>query len=212
MEHQVTEGGRILRKSTSSSEGPRTRKYFTKPAGKEGELSRSQTEPQIKKEPVKHQGKEARNRKKQLSLDCRKPCTTKPPSCLPRARRLGTLVLAPGLESIYQPQPQRTFSAQEAQRVMKAVTERTLKDRSYESPGCSQLALDLAEELKQSIRELGYERYKLVCYVVLGPVGRTGLCCSSRSIWSTASDTYAEYVFRNSLIFAVCVVYAGYYE
>ncbi|XP_078515381.1 dynein light chain Tctex-type 5-B-like [Lissotriton helveticus] len=212
MEHLVAEGGRIHRKSSSSFEGPRTGKHFTKPEGKEGEASRSVTEPQTKKEAMKQQGREAWTKKKPLPLDARKPCATKPPSCTPAARRPGTLILAPSLESVYQPQPQRLFSAQEAQQVMKAVLERTLQDRRHEGPGWAQLALDVAEEVKQSIRDLGYERYKLVCYVVLGPAGRTGLSCSSRSLWSPASDTYAEYVFRNSRVFAVCVVFAGYYE
>ncbi|OCT82928.1 dynein light chain Tctex-type 5-A-like [Xenopus laevis] len=109
-------------------------------------------------------------------------------------------------------QPRRMISAEEVSMVIKSVLEKQLQDAEYDASGSHQRALELAQLVKEAVKALGYERYKLVCYIVLGPVSQGDLCCCSRSVWNPTSDTYAEYVFRNQSIFALCVVYAGYCE
>ncbi|KAG8436618.1 hypothetical protein GDO86_007646 [Hymenochirus boettgeri] len=106
----------------------------------------------------------------------------------------------------------KMFSAEEVSKVIKSVLEKELLNAEYEATGSNQRAMELAQLVKESVRLLGYERYKIVCYIVLGPVSQTALYCCSRSVWSPNSDTYAEYVFQNQSLFAVCVVYGGYYE
>ncbi|XP_056379345.1 dynein light chain Tctex-type 5-A-like [Hyla sarda] len=110
------------------------------------------------------------------------------------------------------PHPSRVFSSDEALRVMKSILDAELGDCVYEATGSRRRAMELAELVKAAVRDLGYERYKLVCYVVLGPVSGGTVSCCSRSVWSPKSDTYAEYLFRNQSLFALCIVYAGYYE
>nr|DBA18147.1 TPA: hypothetical protein GDO54_016429 [Pyxicephalus adspersus] len=110
------------------------------------------------------------------------------------------------------PKPSRRFSEEEAERVIKSILDEELKDCGYDASTSQHRAMELAESVKAAVRELGYERYKLVCFVAMGPVSQGTICCCSRSVWSPNSDTYAEYLFRNHSLFALCVVYAGYYE
>ncbi|KAM3915773.1 dynein light chain Tctex-type 5-A-like [Leptodactylus fuscus] len=110
------------------------------------------------------------------------------------------------------PRPSRIFSSEEALKVIKSILDRELQNCVYETPGSQRRAMELAELVKAAVRGLGYERYKLVCYVVLGPVSGGTIHCCSRSVWSPTSDTYAEYLFQNQSLFALCIVYAGYYE
>ncbi|XP_044158362.1 dynein light chain Tctex-type 5-A-like [Bufo gargarizans] len=115
-------------------------------------------------------------------------------------------------DSDLHPQPSRIFSSEEASRVIKSILDEELQGCAYEATGSQRRAMELAELVKAAVRDLGYERYKLVCYVVLGPVSGGNINCCSRSVWSPKSDTYAEYVFQNQSLFALCIVYAGYYE
>ncbi|XP_069825136.1 dynein light chain Tctex-type 5-A-like [Dendropsophus ebraccatus] len=110
------------------------------------------------------------------------------------------------------PHPSRVFSSEEASRLIKSILDAELRDCVYEAAGSRRRAMELAELVKAAVRDLGYERYKLVCYVVLGPVAGGTVYCCSRSVWSPMSDTYAEYMFQNQSLFALCIVYAGYYE
>ncbi|XP_073427367.1 dynein light chain Tctex-type 5-A-like [Dendrobates tinctorius] len=110
------------------------------------------------------------------------------------------------------PRPSRIFSSEEATKVIKSILDFELRDCAYEAAESQRRAMELAELVKSAVRDLGYERYKLVCYVVLGPVSGGTMYCCSRSVWSPNSDTYAEYLFQNQSLFALCIVYAGYYE
>ncbi|KAE8610840.1 hypothetical protein XENTR_v10012258 [Xenopus tropicalis] len=116
------------------------------------------------------------------------------------------------MESALELQPRRIFSAEEVSKLIKSILEKQLQDSEYDATGSQQRALELVQLVKEAVKSLGYERYKLVCYIVLGPVSQGALCCCSRSVWSPTSDTYAEFVFRNQSLFALCIVYAGYYE
>ncbi|RXM28805.1 Tctex1 domain-containing protein 1-B [Acipenser ruthenus] len=117
------------------------------------------------------------------------------------------------VDNCYQPQPEKTFSAEEARLVMKAVVEERLRNAEYDGNACSALARELADCVKHAVKDLlFFERYKIICFVVLGPVKQSDLCCCSRSVWCPSADTYAEYCFKNHSLFALCVLYAVYSE
>ncbi|XP_043940809.1 dynein light chain Tctex-type 5-like [Protopterus annectens] len=115
-------------------------------------------------------------------------------------------------ECSYQPQPERAFSARAANTMLKELLESQLANQQYDPKLAPGLTVQLADTVRQEIRELHFSRYKLVCFVVLGMVQQGDLMCCSRSIWSSACDTFAEYCFRNSSLFALCIVYAVYCE
>ncbi|XP_041063608.1 dynein light chain Tctex-type 5-A [Carcharodon carcharias] len=113
---------------------------------------------------------------------------------------------------IYEPRPARAFSAEEARATIGTVLEGRLKEAVYQPQGSALAALELAECVKAAVKALGYQRYKIVCYLVLGATRASDLSCSSRAVWSPAADTYAEFCFRNRSLFALCLVFAVYQE
>ncbi|XP_059839609.1 dynein light chain Tctex-type 5-A [Hypanus sabinus] len=115
-------------------------------------------------------------------------------------------------ENIYVPRPAKTFSAEEARAAIRSVLESRLNGAKYEPRGSALAAVELAECVKKAVKALGYERYKIVCYLVLGATRTSGLSCSSRAVWSPAVDTYAEFCFQNDSLFALCLVFALYHE
>ncbi|XP_072130217.1 dynein light chain Tctex-type protein 2B [Mobula birostris] len=115
-------------------------------------------------------------------------------------------------ENIYVPRPAKTFSAQEARAAIRSVLESRLNGAKYEPRGSALAAVELAECVKKAVKALGYERYKIVCYLVLGGTRTSDLSCSSRGVWSPTVDTYAEFCFQNDSLFALCLVFALYHE
>lgn len=120
--------------------------------------------------------------------------------------------LASPTGNMYEPRPARSFSAVEARAAMRSVLEAKLNGAKYEPQGSALAAVELAECVKKAVKALGYERYKIVCYLVLGATRPSGLSCSSRAVWSPAVDTYAEFCFQNDSLFALCLVFALYHE
>ncbi|KAJ8279662.1 hypothetical protein COCON_G00067280 [Conger conger] len=111
----------------------------------------------------------------------------------------------------YQSRPEKRFSAEEAQLLIKTILENRLQNAEY-SDNCSAVAKKLADDVKKAAKDLMYERYKLVCFVAMGQIKDSGISCSSRGVWCPAADTFAEYCFRNDSLYAVCVLYAVYQE
>ncbi|MBN3282011.1 RTCA cyclase, partial [Polyodon spathula] len=59
---------------------------------------------------------------------------------------------------------------------MKAVAEERLRNAEYDGNACSALARELADCVKHTVKELlFFERYKIICFVVLGPVKQSDL-------------------------------------
>ncbi|XP_078417995.1 dynein light chain Tctex-type protein 2B [Cetorhinus maximus] len=114
--------------------------------------------------------------------------------------------------NMYEPRPARTFSAQEARAAIRTVLEGRLREAKYQPQGSALAAVELAEGVKAAVKALGYDRYKIVCYLVLGATRASDLSCSSRAVWSPAADTYAEFCFQNDSLFALCLVFAVYQE
>ncbi|XP_072918514.1 dynein light chain Tctex-type protein 2B [Hemitrygon akajei] len=151
------------------------------------EIERQQTRLPSKREKDKKREKDRQRSKPSTRLDC-------------------------PTENIYVPRPAKTFSAEEARAAIRSVLESRLNGAKYEPRGSALAAVELAECVKKAVKALGYERYKIVCYLVLGATRTSGLSCSSRAVWSPTVDTYAEFCFQNDSLFALCLVFALYHE
>lgn len=77
-----------------------------------------------------------------------------------------------------------------------------------------ELTLSITNEIRSSVRDMQYERYRLVVMVNLGdPAGGTAeVVMASRCLWDHRFDTFAEAAVQTPYIYAVAVVYAIYCE
>lgn len=115
-------------------------------------------------------------------------------------------------ENTYILEPKRKFRAGDAQIIIDQVLVKHLKDEKYDPNACKQLAKTLAEIIKSSVKELNYERYKIICIVTIGQLDEQGLRCASRCVWDTNWDTFASGSYQNKSLYGVATVYAVYYE
>ena len=115
-------------------------------------------------------------------------------------------------ENTYILEPRRKFRAGDAQKIIDQVLVQHLKDEKYEPNSSRQLAQTLAEMIKTSVKELNYERYKIVCMVTIGQMDEQGLRSASRCVWDENFDTFASGSYHNKSLFGVATVYAVYYE
>ena len=115
-------------------------------------------------------------------------------------------------ENTYRMEPPRKFRASEAEAIIKEVLEHYLKDEKYDPKASKQLSMTLAQIIKDRVKELNYERYKIVCLVMVGQIGEQGLRNASRFCWDPNRDTFASGNFKNKSLFGVATVYAVYQE
>ena len=93
-----------------------------------------------------------------------------------------------------------------------SILESYLCDVDYEEEKCSSLSKDLAHMIKQRIRDMNFDRYKLLVTVMIGENTGQGLQTATRFLWNTQTDNFLSVNYKNGTLFAVATIYAIYYE
>ena len=117
-------------------------------------------------------------------------------------------------ENTYRLQPNCKFQSTAAQAIINEILEKHLKDEKYDPNASAQMAKTLSQIVKDRVKELNYESYKIVCIVTIGQMieGEIGIMQTSRCVWDTNWDTLASGSFKNKTLYGVATVYAIYQE
>ncbi|KAI9208817.1 flagellar inner arm dynein light chain [Polychytrium aggregatum] len=81
----------------------------------------------------------------------------------------------------------------------------------YHPDSCSQLSREIADEIKNKLKELDLSRYKFVVNVVIGEMRGEGVRMGCRCFWDADTDNLAQDVFMNDSLFCVAVAHGVYY-
>ena len=130
------------------------------------------------------------------------------PNAEPNSKRKPRIIY----ENSFHLEPARRFEAGRVRTILEEVLESHLREEKYEQKACRQLVKTLAEIIKGRVKDLGFERYKLVCMVHIGQLKEQGFRVGSRCCWDARRDTFASANFKNKSLFAVATVWAAYYE
>ena len=115
-------------------------------------------------------------------------------------------------ENTYRLDPPVKFEADKVKQIIESVLESHLKDETYDPKSCRQLVLTLSEIIKSRVKELNYQRHKLVCSVTIGQLKEQGLRMGSRCCWDPKRDSFATGNYQNKTLFAIGSVWGLYYE
>ena len=115
-------------------------------------------------------------------------------------------------ENTYQLEPKKRFQACKAKEIIEDVLKNNLKDEAYDPNSCRQFGKTLCEIIKGRVKELNYERYKIIVTVSIGQLKGQGFRMGSRCCWDPKQDNFATASFRNKTLFAIGCVWGVYYE
>ncbi|XP_066583843.1 dynein light chain Tctex-type protein 2B-like [Prorops nasuta] len=85
-----------------------------------------------------------------------------------------------------------------------------LSTRTYNPDEAIQWTKDIADLIRDKVKELKFNRYKYIVNVVLGERHGAGVKIGARCIWDAEADTNISDSFLNDTIFCVATVYAVY--
>ncbi|XP_077981554.1 dynein light chain Tctex-type 5-B-like [Glandiceps talaboti] len=115
-------------------------------------------------------------------------------------------------ENSYRMEPTKKFISDRVEPVIQAVLEENLASEKYDGEKCSLLSKTISQEIKLRIKDLHYDRFKIVCTVSIGEKKSQDVLIGSRCVWDQERDDFASASYTNSSLFAIAVVYALYYE
>ena len=116
-------------------------------------------------------------------------------------------------QPVYQIRPQlhEKFKPLSAKEVIHNVLFDQLSAKTYDAQEAIQWTKDIADIIRDKVKELKFKRYKYLVNVVLGEQHGAGVKMGTRCIWDAEADTYAYDSFVNDTIFCVATVYAVYF-
>ncbi|XP_012251621.1 dynein light chain Tctex-type protein 2B-like [Athalia rosae] len=117
------------------------------------------------------------------------------------------------LQPTYQIRPplSEKFKPMSAKEVIHNVLFDQLSTKVYDAKEVPKWCQEIADIIRDKVKELRFKRYKYIVNVVLGEHRGAGVKIGTRCIWDAEADSYAYDNFLNETIFCVATVYAVYY-
>ncbi|KAM3875969.1 dynein light chain Tctex-type protein 2B-like [Diretmus argenteus] len=112
---------------------------------------------------------------------------------------------------LIRPHHQHKFKAAIVKECIHDILRERLSGLQYDPEGVPDLPRSLAESIKNKVKDVGFDKYKLVVQVVIGEQRGEGVKMSSRCFWDADTDSYAEDVFMNDSLFCAAAVFGCYY-
>ncbi|XP_076007531.1 dynein light chain Tctex-type protein 2B [Genypterus blacodes] len=112
---------------------------------------------------------------------------------------------------LIRPNHQHKFKPAIVKECIREVLRERLSGLQYNSEEIPQLTNSLTNTIKDKVKSVGLDRYKLVVQLVIGEQRGQGVKVSSRCLWDSDTDNYAEDVFMNDSLFCMAAVFGSYY-
>lgn len=119
------------------------------------------------------------------------------------------------LENAYRLESAVKFEFDKVKYIIESVLESQLKDESYASKSSEQMVLTVSEIIKNRVKKLNYQSYKIVCLVTIGELNDQGFTMGSRCSWRKNWDSknyFATGKYVNKTLFAIGSVWGVYLE
>ena len=104
-------------------------------------------------------------------------------------------------------QQKHVFYTHEIKKIMDEILEEKLSTQSYDPTICRLLCSSLSEDIKSRVKNLGMERFRLICSVSIGSISGQGVLMASRFLWNECKDNFSTSSYQNSSLFAVAIVF-----
>ncbi|KXJ11022.1 tctex1 domain-containing protein 1-A [Exaiptasia diaphana] len=112
-----------------------------------------------------------------------------------------------------EPQENKRFVPHIVKQVMDSTLEEALDGLDcYEPAKCRSLSVSVCEDIKQKVKWLNYDRYKLVCVVYFGSINGQEMRLASRCLWNESWDSFASSSVRKGDVYAVALMYGVYVD
>ncbi|KAK2149616.1 hypothetical protein LSH36_444g02044 [Paralvinella palmiformis] len=112
----------------------------------------------------------------------------------------------------YRMAPRVMFAKRRVLDVMEDVVSSRMSGFLYTASRATTMIKALSEEIREKVKELNFDRYKIVCLVSIGQTRGQGLRITSRCTWDVTYDDHCTYTWTNGLAFCTATVYGLYHE
>ncbi|XP_052238426.1 dynein light chain Tctex-type protein 2B-like [Dreissena polymorpha] len=120
--------------------------------------------------------------------------------------------LRPKKENTYKMEPDIAFSCAKVKESITSLFREELDELTFDHDITSKLSCNLAEKIKNKVRDLKFERYKIAVNVIVGQAANQGLEVGSRCIWDEKTDNQVCVTYHHKDLFVVAMIFGVFYE
>lgn len=102
------------------------------------------------------------------------------------------------------------FKPSRAKELIAAVLKERLNGAVYHADNMSAWTREIADDIKQRMKNEGWLRYKFAVQVFIGEQRGEGIRLGCRGFWDAKTDSFANETFQNESLFCVAAVFGVY--
>ncbi|KAF7265581.1 hypothetical protein GWI33_021033 [Rhynchophorus ferrugineus] len=115
-------------------------------------------------------------------------------------------------QNTYKLESDKPFNAEKVDKILKEVMEEALENLHYDSEKCPSQAKWAVGQIRHRVKQLDFDRYKLVCIVSIGEKNSQDVYATCRFLWDPEKDRYATYSMENTYVYGIAYCFGLYYE
>ncbi|KAJ7993460.1 hypothetical protein DPEC_G00272660 [Dallia pectoralis] len=112
---------------------------------------------------------------------------------------------------LIRPNYQHKFKPSVVKECIRDILREQLSGIQYNPEEVPVLSRSLADCIKNKLKDLGLDRYKLVVQVVIGEQRGEGVKMAARCFWDADTDSHAQDIFINDSLFCVAAAFGSYF-
>lgn len=110
------------------------------------------------------------------------------------------------------PDEGKGFSAAEVHKAVSKMFEEEFGDVVYSHETSSKLSIDIAEKVKEKVKDLNFARFKISVNVIVGQVADQDMEVASRCVWDDRYDRSVCVTYKNKTLFVIALIFGVYFE
>ena len=110
------------------------------------------------------------------------------------------------------PDPQSTFREGKVKKIIEDVLNRYLEKYEYDSKTSGNICVQMANEIKQRTKQLGFYRYKIISHAIMYSQKQQGMKIASRFLWDEKLDRMVSCKYIRKTFGAIVTLTGCYFE
>ena len=115
-------------------------------------------------------------------------------------------------ENTFKLTPDCKFHEGKVREIIKNVFVENIHEKQYDPNMCGSKCKLMSEIIKERVKYLEMDRFKIVCIVMMGEEAKQSMLVTSRCLWDQKSDNYVTVEYRKGNLLALGLVFAVYAE
>ncbi|EAN83368.1 hypothetical protein C3747_1g755 [Trypanosoma cruzi] len=108
------------------------------------------------------------------------------------------------------PEHRQKFRPNDIRPIVRSIIESRLENEPYRADEIQSISKEIADTVRDRIRTMDLERYKIMVHCMIGEQRGQGLRAGCKMFWDSDTDDYFEEVYINEYLFAVVTVFGLY--